>query len=72
MKVYTPWELNAMTLDERKVALSREFGRSFHVTAARHVTWIFWAQDTKEPTDILGHASADPRHSSPRLQAVCR
>lgn len=58
MKVYTPLELNAMTLDERKAALNSEFGRSFHLTAAQHVTWIFWTQDTEEPTEILGHASA--------------
>ena len=58
MRVYTPSELNAMNLDERKAALEGEFGRSFHVSAAEHVTWIFWARDTDEPTDILGHASA--------------
>lgn len=58
MKVYAPWELNAMTLDERKAVLDSEFGRSFHVTALQHVTWIFWARDTEEPTDILNHASA--------------
>jgi hypothetical protein len=58
LKVYTPWELNGMSLEERKVALESDFGRSFHVTAAEHVTWIFWARDTNEPTDILGHASA--------------
>jgi hypothetical protein len=58
MKAYTPWELNAMSLEERKVALESDFGRSFHVSAAEHVTWIFWARDTDEPTDILGHASA--------------
>jgi hypothetical protein len=58
MKVYTPWELNAMTLDERKAALDSEFGRSFHVTVLQHVTWIFWARDTDKPTDILNHASA--------------
>jgi len=58
LKVYTPWELNGMSLEERKVALESAFGRSFHVTAAEHVTWIFSARDTNEPTDILGHASA--------------
>jgi len=58
MKVYSPVELNAMTPDERKAALTSDFGRSFHVTASRHVTWIFWAQDTSEPTNILNHASA--------------
>jgi hypothetical protein len=58
MKVYTPWELNAMSLDERQIALEGEFGRSFHVSAAKHVTWIFWARDTDESTDVLGHASA--------------
>jgi hypothetical protein len=47
-----------MNLEERKLALEGEFGRSFHVSAAEHVTWIFWARDTNEPTDILGHASA--------------
>jgi hypothetical protein len=58
MKIYTPKELNAMTLEERKAALDSEFGRSFHVSARQHVTWIFWAQDSDEPTDILDHASA--------------
>jgi hypothetical protein len=58
MKTYTPWELNAMSLEERKVALEGEFGQSFHISAAEHVTWIFWARDTDEPTDILGHGSA--------------
>lgn len=58
MKVYAPWELNAMTPDERKAALDSEFGRSFHVTALQHVTWMFWARDTEEPTQILNHASA--------------
>jgi hypothetical protein len=38
MKIYTPWELNAMSLEERKVALEGEFGRSFHVIASEHVT----------------------------------
>lgn len=47
-----------MSFEERKAALEGEFGRSFHVSAAEHVTWIFWARDTDEPTDILGHASA--------------
>ena len=47
-----------MSLEERKVALESEFGRSFHITAAEHVTGIFWARDTNEPTEILGHASA--------------
>jgi hypothetical protein len=56
--LYTPWELNAMTLDERKAALDSEFGRSFHESAFQYVTWIFWARDTEEPTDILNHASA--------------
>src|SRR5215471_8852374 len=58
MKSYTPRELNAMTLEERKAALDSEFGRSFHVRAREHVTWIFWTQDSDEPTDILDHASA--------------
>jgi hypothetical protein len=58
MKVYTPSELNAMSLAERKAALESEFGRSFHITAAEHVTWLFWARDTDQPTEILGHASA--------------
>jgi hypothetical protein len=56
--MYTPWELNAMSLDERKTALEGEFGRSFHVSAAQHVTWIFWTRDTNEPTKTLGHGSA--------------
>jgi len=58
MKVYTPLELNSMSLEERKMALEGEFGRSFHISAAEHVTWIVWARDTNEPTDLLGHASA--------------
>jgi hypothetical protein len=58
MKVYTPSELNAMNLIERKAVLEGEFGRSFHISAAEHITWIFWARDTDKPTDILGHASA--------------
>jgi hypothetical protein len=58
MKVYTPSELNNMNLDERKVALDGEFGRSFHISAGQHVTWIFWARDTKAPTKTLGHGSA--------------
>jgi hypothetical protein len=58
MKIYTPSELNAMSLEERKVALEGEFGRSFHVTAMDHAMWIFWARDTNEPADVLGHASA--------------
>ena len=47
-----------MSLDERKAALSGDFGRSFHITAAEHVTWIFWTRATEGLTDILGHASA--------------
>jgi hypothetical protein len=47
-----------MTPDERKAALTSDFGRSFHVTALQHVTWIFWTPNTNEPTDILNHASA--------------
>ena len=47
-----PWELNGMSLEERKAALESDFGRSFHVTAAEHVTWIFWARDTNEPTEV--------------------
>ena len=58
MKVHTPAELNAMSLEERKVALSGEFWTSFQAGAVQHVTWIFWARDTHEPTDILGHGSA--------------
>jgi hypothetical protein len=30
MRIYTPWELNAMTLEERKAALDSEFGQSFY------------------------------------------
>jgi hypothetical protein len=58
MKIYTPAELNAMSLDERKIVLQGDFGRSFHISAAEHVTWIFWAQDAEGLVDILGHASA--------------
>ena len=46
MKIYSPWELNAMTLDERKAALDGEFGDSFHASAREHITWIAWARDT--------------------------
>ena len=38
MKIYTPWELNAMAPEERKIALNGEFHRSFHRGAAEHVT----------------------------------
>jgi hypothetical protein len=58
MRIYTPWELNAMSLEERKVALESEFGRAFHVSAAEYVTWIIWARAESELTDVLGHASA--------------
>jgi hypothetical protein len=46
MRIYRPCELNAMSLEERKVALESEFGRSIHVSAAEHVTWIFRARDS--------------------------
>lgn len=58
MKVYTPWELNAMTPEERKAALSGEFHRSLHISAAEHVTWVFWTRETDEPTEVLGQGSA--------------
>ena len=58
MRIYTPTELNSMTLDERKLVLSGEFGRSFHTSAIEYVTWIFWTRETDQPTDILGHGSA--------------
>jgi hypothetical protein len=70
MKVYTPWELNAMSLDEREAALDGEFGRSFHISAGEHVTWIFWARDTKEPAEILGHGSAFILNRGGRLMLV--
>jgi hypothetical protein len=58
MKTYTPQELNAMSVDERKNALTSEFGRSFHTGASQHVTWIFWTRAAEGPTTILGHGSA--------------
>jgi len=58
MKIYTPSELNAMSPEERKVAHDSKSWRSFNDSAIEHVTWIFWARDTDDPTDILGHASA--------------
>jgi len=58
MESYTLEGLNSMTLDERKIALSGDFGSSFHGSAAEHVTWIFWTRDTTGPTDILGQGSA--------------
>jgi hypothetical protein len=70
MKIYTPQELNAMTLDERKVALDGQFGRSFHISANQHVTWIFWARATSEPTKILGHGSAFILDRGGRLMLV--
>jgi hypothetical protein len=58
MKVYTPGELNAMTPEERETALDGEFGRFFHISAAKHVTWIFWTRETDGPTEVLGQGSA--------------
>ena len=58
MDVYSPDQLNAMTVDERKAVLESEFGRSFHVSAAKHVAWIFWTIETDEPTKILDQGSA--------------
>ncbi len=58
MKIYTPWELNAMAPEERKIALNGEFHRSFHRGAAEHVTWIFWTRETSAPTEVLGQGSA--------------
>ena len=58
MKVFSPQELNAMSDDERKAALSGGLGQMFSEMAHEHVTWIWWTKDTTEPTDILGHGSA--------------
>jgi hypothetical protein len=49
MKIYSPDQLSAMADYERKAVLEGEFGRSFHVSAAEHVAWIFWTRDTEEP-----------------------
>ena len=59
-----------MSLDERKSALKGDFGRSFHISAGQHVTWIFWARDTKEPTKTLGHGSAFVLKRGDRLMLV--
>jgi hypothetical protein len=58
MTVYSPDDLNSMSLDERKVVLDGPFGRSFHISAAAHVVWIFWTRDTDQPTEILDQGSA--------------
>jgi hypothetical protein len=58
MNVYSPDQLNTMTDDERKAVLEGEFGRSFHVSAAEHIAWIFWERDIDGPTEILGQGSA--------------
>ncbi len=58
MRVYSPDQLNAMADDERKAVLESEFGRSFHISAAEHVAWIFWTPHTDEPREILDQGSA--------------
>lgn len=58
MNVYSPDQLNAMTVDEREAVLESEFGRSFHISAAEHVVTIFWARETDEPTEFLDQGSA--------------
>jgi hypothetical protein len=58
MNVFSPDQLNAMTDDERKAVLESEFGRSFHISAAEHVAWIFWTRDIDEPSEILDQGSA--------------
>lgn len=58
MKIHTPDALNAMSLMERKAALQGDFGRSFGISAAEHVAWIFWTKDSEEPTSILDQGSA--------------
>jgi hypothetical protein len=57
-KVFSPQELNAMSDEERKAALSGGLGEMFSEMAHEHVTWIWWTKDTTEPTDILGHGTA--------------
>jgi hypothetical protein len=58
MRVYSPDELNKMSVEERRAHLGGEFGRMFREMAHRHVTWLFWARETTGLTDILGHGSA--------------
>jgi hypothetical protein len=54
----TAQELNKMSNEERKALLAGGLGQMFSEMANKHVTWIFWAKDTPELTDILGHGSA--------------
>lgn len=74
MKIYTPWELNAMAPEERKIALNGEFHRSLHRGAAKHVTWIFRTRETSAPTEVLGQGSAFilDRDSGPMLITAAR
>ncbi len=57
MTVYSPDDLNRMSLEERKAALDGPFGQSFHTSAAAHVAWIFWTRETDEPTEVIDQGS---------------
>lgn len=54
----TPQELNAMSPEERKAALSGGLGQMFSEMANKHVTWIWWTNKVTNPINFLGHGTA--------------